>query len=165
MTARHRSLLALGLALATASGLACPTASLGRDFAAPALAGDRAAQGLVVEEPPRYGVFYDEPEPSFYTGFAPRTDDPARLHIHLGRGNQLRVTMVLSDAVVRDYARDLAERRRTYRRLIDDGRLELTQNRSFEEFERPSRRRSDSTVWSPTRRRSAPTRFAPATSS
>jgi hypothetical protein len=106
------------------------------DWAAPRLAGDRAEPGLMVQDPPRYGVFYDEREPSFYTGFAPRTQDPARLHIHLGRGNQLRVTAVLADDTIRDYARDLAERRRAYRRLIDDGRLELTQNRSFEDFER-----------------------------
>jgi hypothetical protein len=90
---------------------------------------------LVVEEPPRYGVFYDDPEPSFYTGFAPRTDDPARLHLHLGRGNQLRVTAVLADATLRDYARDLAARDRIYRNLIASRRLELTQNRAFEEFE------------------------------
>jgi hypothetical protein len=105
------------------------------DWAAPRLPGDRAEPGLMVQDPPRYGVFYDEREPSFYTGFAPRTQDPARIHIHLGRGNQLRVTSVLADDTIRDYARDLAERRRTYRRLVDEGRLELTQNRSFEDFE------------------------------
>src|SRR5262249_4583143 len=87
------------------------------------------------EEPPRYGTFYDAPEPSFYTGFAPRSDGPSRLHIHLGRGNQLRVTAVLSDDTLREYARDLHERDRVYRQLIDAGRLELTQNRAFEDFE------------------------------
>ena len=134
-TTPPRTLVAL-LALIAGSGLALPTALSARDFAAPALSGDHAAAGLMVEDPPRYGVFYDAPEPSFYTGFAPRTQDPARLHIHLGRGNQLRVTVVLSDDVVREYARDLYERQRTYRRLIDGERLELTQNRSFEDFER-----------------------------
>ena len=123
------------LALASALGLVRPAAVSARDFAAPALSGDRAAPGLMVEDPPRYGLFYDEPEPSFYTGFAPRTQDPTRLHIHLGRGNQLRVTAVLSDDVVREYARDLDERHRAYRRLIASGRLELTQNRSYEDFE------------------------------
>ena len=123
------------LAVLAAHALAAPGSPPPRDFAAPALAGDRAAAGLMVEEPPRYGVFYDEREPSFYTGFAPRTHDPARLHLHLGRGNQLRVTAVL---VGRRAARVRArprERHRVYRRLIDDGRLELTQNRSFEDFE------------------------------
>ena len=34
----------------------------------------------LLEEPPRYGVYYDRYEPSFYTGFAPRADDPRRVH-------------------------------------------------------------------------------------
>jgi hypothetical protein len=94
---------------------------------------------LMLEEPPRYGMYYDRYEPAFYTGFAPRTDDPQRVHLHLGRGNQLRVTAVLSDDTVRDYAADLLNRYRTYRALIDNGRLVLTQNLGFEEFERTIR--------------------------
>jgi hypothetical protein len=128
-----RTITTLALALVWGTLAAAPAAA--RDFAAPALAGDRAQPGLMIEEPPRYGVFYDAPEPSFYTGFAPRTQDPANLHVHLGRGNQLRVTEVLSDAVIREYARDLSERRRTYRTLVDDGRLALTQNTNLETFE------------------------------
>jgi hypothetical protein len=127
--------LVSSLVLLSALEFVQPAAVSARDFAAPALSGDRAAPGLMVEDPPRYGIFYDEPEPSFYTGFAPRTEDPTRLHIHLGRGNQLRVTVVLSDDVVGEYASDLDERRHTYRRLIASGRLELTQNRSYEDFE------------------------------
>lgn len=123
------------LVVVMAALLAAPALAPAKDFAAPALSGDRAEKGLMVEEPPRYGVFYDDREPTFYTGFAPRTEDPARLHIHLGRGNQLRVTAVLSDEVLRAYARDLAERRRVYRKLVDDGRVVLSQNRSFEDFE------------------------------
>jgi hypothetical protein len=96
----------------------------------------RGGDARVLEEPPRYGVYYDRYEPAFYTGFAPRTSDPQRLHLHLGRGNQLRVTVVLADDVLREYARDLLERYRTYRALTDDGRLVLTQNRGFEEFGR-----------------------------
>ena len=34
----------------------------------------------MLEEQPRYGVYYDRYEPAFYTGFAPRTLDPRRLH-------------------------------------------------------------------------------------
>lgn len=107
-----------------------------RDHAAPALSGDRANAKYVLEEPPRYGVYYDRREPSFYTGFAPRTLDPHRLHIHLGRGNQLRVTVVLADDVLREYARDLRLRQRAYRALIDTGRLVPAQNSAFETFER-----------------------------
>jgi len=88
-----------------------------------------------LEEPPRFGMYYDRYEPAFYTGFAPRADDPQRVHLHLGRGNQLRVTVVLSDDMLREYAADLLHRYGTYRALIDDGRLVLTQNLGFEEFE------------------------------
>jgi hypothetical protein len=85
---------------------------------------------------PPYGLYYDHREPSFYTGFAPRTLDPARIHLHVGRGNQLRITVVLSDEVLAEYARDLSQRWRTYRTLEDAGRLVLTQNRTFDDFER-----------------------------
>jgi hypothetical protein len=89
----------------------------------------------MLEEPPRYGMYYDRYEPAFYTGFAPRARDPHRVHLHLGRGNQLRVTVVLGDDVIREYAEDLLDRYRTYQALIDDGQLVLTQNVGFEEFE------------------------------
>ena len=91
---------------------------------------------FVLKEPPHFGMYYDRYEPAFYTGFAPRTNDPRRIHLHLGRGNQLRVTVVLADDVLHDYAEDLLDRYRTYRSLIDDGCLVLTQNQGFEEFER-----------------------------
>src|SRR5262245_57419413 len=103
---------------------------------APCRGADADAKGRTLEQPPQYGLYYDRYEPAFYTGFAPRTLDPKRLHVHLGRGNQLRVTVVLSDEVLREYAKDLRERRRSYRALVDSGRLVLTQNRAFEEFER-----------------------------
>lgn len=83
----------------------------------------------------RFGIFYERYEPTFYTGFAPRAKDPARLHLHVGRGNQLRITLVLSHQVLEDYASDLLARYQTYRRLIDDGRVKLTQNSGFETFE------------------------------
>ncbi|MDG2308450.1 MAG: hypothetical protein P8R42_28055 [Candidatus Binatia bacterium] len=88
-----------------------------------------------LEEPPAYGVPYDKYEPSFYTGFAPRSLEPSRVHLHLGRGNQLRVTEVLSEEVIDDYVRDLAHRRTTYGSLAEKKRIVLTQNTSFDEFE------------------------------
>jgi hypothetical protein len=101
--------------------------------AGPSAAGDSA---VLLEEPPRYGIFYETYEPAFYTGFAPRTLEPRRLQIHIGRGNQLRATVVLSDEVLREYSRDLLARKTAYRSLVDSGQLVLTQNKSFEEFER-----------------------------
>ena len=90
--------------------------------------------GKHLEEPPVYGVYYDRREPSFYTGFAPRSQDPDRVHLQIGRGNQLRITAVLSDEAIAGYARDLLYRYRTYRALIDKKRVVLTQNTSFEDF-------------------------------
>jgi len=92
-------------------------------------------RGPPMVEEPAYGTGYDRYEPTFYTGFAPRPLDPKRIHLHVGRGNQLRITVVLADHVLRDYARDLFQRRRTYRALIDRGRITLTQNSGFEAFE------------------------------
>jgi hypothetical protein len=80
-------------------------------------------------------TFYQQYEPAFYTGFAPRSRDPKRLHIHVGRGNQLRVTLVLSDEVLEAYVRDMRARYTTYRTMVDNGTLQLTQNSAFEEFE------------------------------
>ena len=95
----------------------------------------QASGDVVLQEPPRYGLYYDRYEPTFYTGFAPRTADPNRIHLRLGRGNQLRVTVVLSEAALETYGRDLLLRLQTYRRLIDDGRIVPTQNTGFETFE------------------------------
>lgn len=90
---------------------------------------------LSLEEPPQYGVYFEGAEPAFYTGFAPRCQDPKRIHLHVGRGNQLRVTVVLSADALRNYARDLFFRYEVYRSLVEDKTLVLTQNRFFEEFE------------------------------
>lgn len=99
-------------------------------------AGSSANEALdrTVAEAPLPGVYFYRLEPSFYTGFAPRCQDPERIHIHVGRGNQLRVTVVLSDRTVDNYLPDLALRYRTYDQLIKDGTLTLTQNRGFEKF-------------------------------
>jgi hypothetical protein len=107
---------------------------LGLAVAAPASSEPDGAADLS-----QYGIFYDSYEPSFYTGFAPRSKDPHRLHLHVGRGNQLRMTLVLSDAVLAEYASNLRTRYRTYRRLIDQGKVKLTQNGGFKEFEQTIR--------------------------
>jgi hypothetical protein len=82
-----------------------------------------------------YGVFYERHEPTFYTGFAPRSVEPERVHVHMGRGNQLRVTVVLSDDVIASYASDLEARERTFQDLIESGDVQPTQNAAFAAFE------------------------------
>jgi hypothetical protein len=84
-------------------------------------------------EPPQ-GVYFHWYEPSFYTGFAPRTQDPQRLHIRLSRGNQVRVTVVLGAQELDAYLDDLLTRRKTYQELIDAKVIELTTNREYERF-------------------------------
>src|SRR6266545_1433691 len=84
-------------------------------------------------EPPQ-GVYFYWYEPSFYTGFAPRTQDPTRLHIRLSRGNQVRVTVVLGDEDLDNYLGDLVARQKTYQEVIDAKVIELTTNRDYERF-------------------------------
>jgi hypothetical protein len=92
--------------------------------------GDTAWDG---SEPPQ-GVYFHWYEPSFYTGFAPRTQDPSRVHIRLSRGNQVRVTLVLGDAELDFYLSDLLQRRQVYQELIDAKVIELTTNTEYERF-------------------------------
>jgi hypothetical protein len=83
---------------------------------------------------PATGVYFHWYQPSFYTGFAPRTQDPARPHLELSRGNQLRVTVPLGDADLDAYLGDLEARRLTYREVVDRKVIELTTNREYERF-------------------------------
>src|SRR5262245_28341964 len=84
-------------------------------------------------EPPQ-GIYFYWYEPSFYAGFAPRTQDPQRLHLRLSRGNQVRVTVVLGEKELDAYLDDLVQRQRTYQELIDTKVIELTTNREYERF-------------------------------
>ena len=83
---------------------------------------------------PPQGVYFHWYEPSFYTGFAPRTQDPQRVHIRVSRGNQVRVTVVLGDKEIDAYLDDLVLRRTTYQELIDAKVIELTTNKEYERF-------------------------------
>lgn len=94
------------------------------------------AEGKVVWDgsKPAPGIWFYWYEPSFYAGFAPKSQDPDRAHIELSRGNQTRFTLVLGDAEIDTYLDDLALRRTTIEALVEKGVIELTTNRSFERF-------------------------------
>jgi len=94
------------------------------------------SQNLNNAESQPQGVFYYRIEPSFYTGFAPRCQEPKNIHIHLGRGNQVRVTLVLSNPVIDSYLPDLALRYNVYDELIKKAKIKFTQNLGFEKFSR-----------------------------
>lgn len=56
--------------------------------------------------------------PSFYTGFAPRVEEPNRIHFHLGRGNNARLTAVLDEYTVLTYFYNLKKRSDVYQSLV-----------------------------------------------
>lgn len=57
--------------------------------------------------------------PSFYTGFAMRSEHPDRIHVHLGRGNSTRVSVILDDQTLHNYLFDLVARSEFYQEVID----------------------------------------------
>lgn len=102
--------------------------------AAPVLAALEATEKTWDGSVPPQGIYFHWYAPSFYTGYAPATQDPERVHIELSRGNQVRFTMVLGDKEVDTYLDDLVLRRKTYQELIDRKVVELTTNREYEGF-------------------------------
>lgn len=85
-------------------------------------------------EPAAPGVYFYWYEPSFYTGFAPRTQNKDRVHLELGRGNQQRLTMVLGEEEIDGYLEMLVAKRDIVNEMIDKGVIELTTNKEFERF-------------------------------
>jgi len=83
---------------------------------------------------PAPGVYFYWYEPSFYTGFAPRTQDRKRVHLELGRGNQQRLTIVLGPQELDAYLENLLAKRDTVQEMVEKGVIELTTNKEFERF-------------------------------
>jgi len=115
---------------AVAFALLCSLAAPASIATAALDAGDATWDG---SQPPQ-GVFFHWYEPSFYTGFAPRTQDPSRVHIELSRGNQVRVTLVVGETEIDAYLDDLEQRHEVYQQLIDTKVIELSVNRQYELF-------------------------------
>ncbi|MGI9481041.1 MAG: hypothetical protein ACR2OR_01665, partial [Hyphomicrobiales bacterium] len=104
-------------------------AALGTGFtAAPALSAEWDGSK------PAPGIYFYWYEPSFYAGFAPRSQDPKRFHIELSRGNQMRLTMVLGPEELDNYLPDLMVRQETYKKLVDGGIIKLSVNKNYERF-------------------------------
>jgi hypothetical protein len=83
---------------------------------------------------PATGVYLDDYEPSFYAGFAPRTQDPTRVHLELSRGNQQRLTLVLGPQELDAYLDNLLLKRHTVREMVAKGIIRLTTNMDFDRF-------------------------------
>ena len=105
--------------------------ALGLNSAAPVQAEDKFSWDGSKPAPGVYLYWY---EPSFYTGFAPRTQDRNRVHLELGRGNQQRMTLVLGPAELDAYLGNLLARRDTVQDMVARGVIELSTNKEFERF-------------------------------
>jgi hypothetical protein len=85
--------------------------------------------------PEPYGVFFNDYLPNFYTGFVPRVQERDRVKIHLGRGNQLRIRLILSDATIESYIPDQATRHGLYKEVIDAKVITLSTNKAWEAYD------------------------------
>ena len=81
-----------------------------------------------------YGVFFNNYDPNFYTGFVPRVQERERIKIHLGRGNQIRVRMILSDKTIENFMPDQVARHDLYKEVIDKKIIKLTTNTAWEKY-------------------------------
>jgi len=87
-------------------------------------------------DPAPYGIFFNDYDPNFYTGFVPRVQERDRIKVHLARGNQLRLRMVLPDATVDNYLTDLVAKHDLYKEVIDKELITLTSNTAWEDFQK-----------------------------
>ena len=65
--------------------------------------------------------------PSFYTGFAPRVEDPNRIHFHLSRGNQIRLSAQLDEYTIMTYFYNLLKREALIDKAVTAGLIKLEQ--------------------------------------
>lgn len=84
---------------------------------------------------PAPGVYFYWYEPSFYTGFAPRTQSRERVHMELGRGNQQRMTLVPGPEEQDAYLDNLLARRNVVREMVEKDVIKLTTNLEFDRYE------------------------------
>jgi hypothetical protein len=83
---------------------------------------------------PAPGVYFEHYQPSFYTGFAPRTQDPARVHLELSRGNQIRLTLTLGPAELDAYLENLLLKRDLIREMLARDIIRLSTNKELDRF-------------------------------
>lgn len=65
--------------------------------------------------------------PSFYTGFAARIEDPNRIHLHLARGNQMRVTTQLDEYSILTYLYGLKKREALFDSAVANKLIQIKQ--------------------------------------
>ena len=85
----------------------------------------------------KFGVpFYTHYPASFYTGFAPRVEEPKRIHFRAGRGNQVRLTAILDEFTILTYLYSLQKRYDTYAQAQDKGMLQTKSTNQLDAFRR-----------------------------
>lgn len=82
------------------------------------------------------GIWFVWYAPSFYTGYAPRTQRADNVHVHLGRGNQVRITVVMDDELIDNYPQDLITREDMIAELVQKDIIQLYMNKSWERFQK-----------------------------
>jgi hypothetical protein len=82
-----------------------------------------------------YGLLFNQYDPNFYTGFAPRVQERDRITIFLGRGNQVRLRMVLSEDAINNYLPDQVARHAIYKEVIDKNIITLSTNKAWEHYD------------------------------
>ncbi|TVM17969.1 hypothetical protein DPQ33_07630 [Oceanidesulfovibrio indonesiensis] len=107
--------------LAVLLGLAAPSAN--------------AAPAGVWEPTGKPGIWFVWYAPSFYTGYAPRSQEADKVHIHMGRGNQVRITVVMTEELIDNYPQDLMLREDTITELVEKDVIDLYMNMSWERFQ------------------------------
>ena len=82
-----------------------------------------------------YGIpFYERYPASFYTGFAPRVEEPKRIHFRAGRGNQVRLTAILDEYSILTYLYGLQKRYDVYARAEAAGMLQMKGTQQLDAF-------------------------------
>ncbi len=66
--------------------------------------------------------------PTFYTGFAMRSQFPERIHVRVARGNQTRVSVILDETTLSDYLFDLVKRYSFYAQMTSGASPQLNLN-------------------------------------
>ncbi len=85
----------------------------------------------------KYGIpFYKQYPASFYTGFAPRIEEPKRIHFRAGRGNQVRLTAILDEYTILTYLYSLQKRHDVYANAQASEMLQMQTTKQLEAFRR-----------------------------
>ncbi|MDJ0886870.1 MAG: hypothetical protein QNI89_06200 [Desulfobacterales bacterium] len=85
----------------------------------------------------KFGVpFYQQYPASFYTGFAPRVEEPSRIHFRAGRGNHVRLTALLDEHTVLTYLYHLKKRYDVYGAAMDRGMFVTQSSEQLDAYRR-----------------------------